>query len=107
MCWNLFLLATIVVFVVDVSGVVDALKAALGRWLSGTVARLKPFDCSLCMVWWCGLLYLLVVGRLSLGSVAFVALLSACSAQIGGLLQTVRALLQWVVDAALDALDRE
>ncbi len=107
MYWNLFLLATIVVFVVDVSGVVDALKAALGRWLGGTVSRLKPFDCSLCMVWWCGLIYVLVAGHLSLCTVAFVALLAACSVQIGGLLQTLRALLQWGVDTVLEALDKK
>ncbi len=107
MYWNLLLLAVIVIFVVDISGIVHTLKAALGRWIGGKVERLRPFDCSLCMVWWCSLVYLLVVGRFSMGSVAFVTLLAVCSVQIGGLLQTVRALLQWVVDAVLDALDRK
>ncbi len=104
--YELLFLAIIVVFVVDLSGIVDTFKWALSRWLSVGIERLKPFDCSLCMVWWCGLLYLLVVGRFALGPVAFVALLAACSVQIGGLLQLMRGVVQWVIDSAFRVLEK-
>ncbi len=106
MYWNLLLLAVVVVFVVDLSGIVDTIKGVLGRWLNVKVRRLRPFDCSLCMVWWSGLGYLLVIGRFSLGPVAFVALLAACSIQIGAIIQVVRAFLQWLADTALDIVER-
>lgn len=104
--YNILLLAVIVVFIVDVSGIVDAMKEALGRWLHVRVGRLKPFDCSLCMVWWCGLAYLLIVGRFSLGPVAFVALMAACSVQIGAIIQLARAILQWLADTALGLIEK-
>lgn len=103
---NLLLLAFIVVFVVDISGMVDTLKGLIGRWLGVKLERLKPFDCSLCMIWWCGLGYVLAVGRFSLVSVAYVALLSSFSIQIGGILQAARGAVQWVIDAMLDVVDK-
>lgn len=102
MYWNLFLLAVIVVFVVDISGIMDTLKGAISRWLHVKVEHLKPFDCSLCMVWWSGLLYLLITGRLSIASVAYLAIIAACSVQIGAFIQLLRSLLQCLVDAVLD-----
>lgn len=106
MYWNLLLLALIVVFIVDVSGIVDTIKGVIGRWLGVRFERLKPFDCSLCMVWWCGLGYLFAVGRFSLVSVAYVALLSSFSVQVGGILQVARGIVQWVIDAILDVIDK-
>lgn len=103
---ELLLLAAIVVFIVDISGIVETLKSAVGRWLGIRIERLKPFDCSLCMVWWCGLLYLWIVGRFSLLPIAVVALLATFSLQISGILQVARGLVQWVIDAVLDAIDK-
>ena len=46
---QLLLLAWVVVFVVDLSGVTASLGAWLGRPLR------KPWSCSKCMTWWLGL----------------------------------------------------
>lgn len=104
--YELLLLAIIVVFIVDISGIVDTMKRALSRWLSVKIERIKPFDCSLCMVWWCGLAYLLIIGRFSLGPLVFVAVLATCSVQIGGLLQLMRGVVQWVIDSAFRVLEK-
>ncbi len=104
--YNLLLLAVVVVFIVDISGIVDTIKGALSRWLHVKVGRIRPFDCSLCMVWWCGLVYLVIAHRFTLGPVAFVAMLAACSVQIGAFIQLLRALLQWLADTALDIVER-
>lgn len=100
------LLSTIVVFVTDISGIADTLKEALGRWLNVKIERLKPFDCSLCMVWWCGLAYLFAVGRFALGPVAFVALLAAGSAQTGASLRLICRLLQRAIDLIFDVIEK-
>ena len=60
-------LLVIVVVLIDLSGGVESIKKALGRWLGirGDF-RLKPLDCSLCMYHWTALVTMLCLGRLSL-----------------------------------------
>lgn len=67
-------ITAIVVFIVDFSGVVENVKAQLGKWLNCRVERLKPFDCSLCMTWWLTLLYIVVRGEFTLGNITLCAL---------------------------------
>ena len=80
--FNLFLIAVICVFIVDISGAIDSLKSAI-KWLltNGKMKNsnydLKPLSCSLCMTFWCGLIYLLVTSNFTLMYVAIVCLLSA------------------------------
>lgn len=97
---NLVLIAVIVVYIVDISGVMDSLKYGLSKWLNATVKRLKPFDCSLCMVWWAGVIYILAVDQFSLSTLCWVVILSMLSAQIGGMLHLLRDMidvgLQWI-----------
>lgn len=82
--FNLFLIAVICVFIVDISGAIDSLKSAI-KWLltNGKMKNsnydLKPLSCSLCMTFWCGLIYLLVTGNFTLMYVAIVCLFSAFS----------------------------
>lgn len=102
---DLLLLTTIVVFIVDVSDFVDALKAGLSRIIGKKIERLKPFDCSLCMTWWAGILYLSVNHALSLSSVAFVAIIASCAIAIGNLIMAWRMLLQKAADWLMDILE--
>lgn len=80
--FNLFLIAVICVFIVDISGAIDSLKSGV-KWMlthgkmNNSNYILKPFDCSLCCVWWSGLIYLLVTSNFTLMYVAIVCLLSA------------------------------
>lgn len=102
---ELLLLTMIVVFIVDISGVVESIKESIGRFLRVKIERLRPFDCSLCMVWWSGLSYLLAVGRFELLPIVAVSVLATFSVQIGGILQVARGLVQWVIDAVLDGIE--
>ena len=80
--FNLFLIAVICVFIVDISGAIDSLKSGI-KWLltNGKMKNsnydLKPLSCSLCMTFWSGLIYLLVTSNFTLMYVAIVCLLSA------------------------------
>ena len=73
---NLLALSAVIAYITEVSGIIDSLKYALGKWLGVTVSRLKPLDCSLCMTWWCGLIYIICAGECSIINLAYVALLS-------------------------------
>lgn len=78
---SLLLITVIVVFIVDISGAIDSLKSAL-KWIltKGKMKDsnyiLKPIDCSLCMSFWSGLIYLLVVGKFTLFYVTVVCILA-------------------------------
>ena len=65
---NLTLITAIVVFIVDISGAVDSLKSGL-KWIltkgkmKNSDYQLKPLDCSLCMTFWSGIIYLLITNN--------------------------------------------
>lgn len=90
MTLRLLLLTLIVIFVIDFSGFPDAIKRALGKWLRCRVERLKPFDCSLCMTWWCGLLAIVICRQITLCNIVVVALLALFADKIADVLRLVR-----------------
>lgn len=98
---NILCLALVVIYIVDISGIIESLKWALGRWLNITVGRLKPIDCSLCMTWWVGLIYIIIVGECNLYTILCVAMASALSTQIA---QTIT-LLREALSAGINAIE--
>ena len=78
---NLFFIAVIVTCIVDISGFIDSIKYGIS-WLltKGKLPKtnysIKPFDCSLCMTFWTGLIYLLIIGQVTLPLLAFLLLLA-------------------------------
>ena len=87
---ELLFLAVIVVFIVDVSGFTDAWLGLVSRFLHAKVTQLRPFSCSLCMVWWSGIVYLLATGTFSLLNLAVVAVLAGLSFPIGQVMIFIR-----------------
>ena len=75
---QMILLALIVAFVIDISGFVGNVRPALNAALHReTDACWHPFDCSLCMCFWAGLVLCCFQG-FTLQHVAFVCLCSYC-----------------------------
>jgi hypothetical protein len=84
---DLLLLAAITIYIVDLSGFTEAWRSALTRMLKAKELKpIRPFDCSLCMTWWVGIIYSICVGEFSLPILAYIALLSFLSLPIGQLL---------------------
>lgn len=93
------ILAAVVVFIVDLSGFTDSWRDALARALKVRQLRpLKPFDCSLCMVWWACLLYPLFVGQFSLLTIANAAALSLLSRTISSVFLFIVDWMDWLID---------
>lgn len=92
---RLLLIATIVVFIVDISGAVDSLKTAL-KWIltkgrmSDNNYILKPFDCSLCMTFWTCLIFLMVTNQFTL----FYVTVSCLIASFAGIIKSAILLLE-------------
>ncbi len=104
---TLALLASLIVFVVDLSGFTEAWKGALRRWLkTDTLRPLHPFDCSLCSVWWGSLLYLLLAGRLTWATVAASALLAFLTPVIGKGLRLLRNALELLIEKLERKIDK-
>ena len=89
---NLFSILIICVIVIDISGFVHSIKAAIGKYLgiSPNSFRIKPFDCSFCMTFWVSMIYLLVVGRFTLVNIAIVLLLCCLTTPLKNLIMSVR-----------------
>lgn len=90
---GLICITLIAVFIIDHSGIIESVKNTLGKWLKCRVERLKPFDCSLCSVWWCGLLYIAVIGQFTLGNIAVVALFALMADKVSEVVSLIRDLI--------------
>ena len=96
---DLLLVAFITIYVVDISGFTESWRSLVATKLHiSHLKPLPPFDCSLCMTWWVCLIYALCVGQISLGTIAFSALLSHLSNPIGGLMIFIRECCNWVIN---------
>ena len=94
-----FLVITaIIVFVVDLSGVVLLLKKKLWKWLYGYIPykidwSIKPFDCSLCLTFWIGILYFIIIGQFSILILGYICLLSFLTPIIQEILLVIKDIL--------------
>lgn len=72
---TLLLIAVIWTFILDLCGFAQTIDKLLYRiFYKGRAfrddARFKPFDCSLCMSWWTGLVYLLITHSFTVLNIA-------------------------------------
>lgn len=80
---DLLLIAAITIYIVDLSGFTESWRSALTRALKAkSLKPIRPFDCSLCMTWWVGIIYALCKGSLTLPVLAYIAALSFLSLPI-------------------------
>ena len=101
---NLLIITTIICFIVDLSGFIQEMEGILSKWLKFKVHIPKPFSCSLCMVWWVCLAFLLMSAKLTLPLVAFSALLSFLSIPMGQILVMLREVILHIINKLMSRL---
>ena len=101
---ELLLISAIVVYIVDLSGFTGSWKNWLWRHFKTNTKSIKPFDCSQCMTWWCGLAYLAISGQFSLPMICLVAALAFLSYPIGQLFIFIREGINYIIDKLLGLL---
>lgn len=79
MILNLFIISIIWVLILDLCGFARTIDTLLYRLIYKNRtyredAHFPPFDCSLCMTFWTGLLYILLTGGFNLLMIAFLLL---------------------------------
>lgn len=77
----LILIQIITVIIVDLSGFIESLKKAISFLISkGKFTKddynLPPIDCSFCMNFWIGLIYIFIIGQFNLPMIAVILFLS-------------------------------
>ena len=100
----LILVALITIYVLDLSGFTDTWLKFLSAYKGRKITELKPFSCSLCMVWWVCLAFLLMSAKLTLPLVAFSALLSFLSVPMGQILVMLRELMLHIINKLMSRL---
>ena len=101
---ELILMAMITIYVVDLSGFTDTWLKFLSAYKGRKITELKPFSCSLCMVWWVCLAYLVTTSQLTLSLVAFTALLSFLSIPMGQILVLLREVMLNIINKLMSRL---
>ena len=101
---DLLMVAVITIYIVDLSGFTETLLKVISAYKGRKITELKPFSCSLCMVWWVCLIYAVIVGNLTIPVVAFIALLSLLSVPCGQLLILIREAFLKVINKLMDLL---
>lgn len=92
---NLFIIAAIIVYIIDLSGFMESLEQGLAKWIGVKRVKIpKPFSCSQCLTWWSGLIYLIIAGEFSLPTVFFCALTAYLTTEVGSIFFLVKSLLQ-------------
>lgn len=101
---ELILVALITIYVVDLSGFTDTWLKFLSAYKGRKITELKPLSCSLCMVWWVCLAYLVTTSQLTLSLVAFTALLSFLSIPMGQILVLLREVMLHIINKLMSRL---
>lgn len=107
---ELLLLTIIVCFVVDISGFIYTIKNLIWKWVFNGKKeyrefRLKPFDCSLCMSWWVGLIWIIIYD-FSLLNLFIVCVFVTLSEEITNTLLIIKYLIHKVGDAIQSMIEK-
>lgn len=105
---NLLFISVIISFIIDCSGIVDSVKSMISRYILNIRSvnySIKPFDCSLCMTWWTGLIYIYWIGQFSIIGVFIVALFSYFSSHISLILMTVKDIIGLLINKIINYIN--
>lgn len=101
---DIILVALVTIYIVDLSGFTETLLKVISAYKGRKITELKPFSCSLCMVWWVCLIYAVIVGNLTIPVVALIAVLSLLSVPFGQLLILIRDAFLKVINKLMELL---
>lgn len=104
---EIILISVICCFVVN-SGAVDSIKRAIWRWLKGQRPyqhfSLKPLDCELCLTWWTGIIYLLIIGEMTIINITIVAVVAWMTPLTADVMRLLQELPAWVLGKLFDKM---
>lgn len=92
---DLFLIAVICVIIIDISGFTYSIKSGIKRVLTKGMMSdpnysFKPIDCSFCMTWWTGLVYIIAAGQFSIWMITYLLLICVMTPVIRDVIVLIR-----------------
>lgn len=116
--FSLLCIAISLVFIIDETDIIDSIKKFLANFLTyinsksiynrktnGSVHRfqkenidLRPFECSLCMVFWTGNLYLFCTSTFSIQTFTLVCILSYLTRSIKDLFDLIQSFFDYLIN---------
>ena len=104
---DLLLLAAITIYIVDLSGFTESWRSALTKALKARELKpIRPFDCSLCMTWWVGIIYAICTGSVTLPVIAYIAALSFLSLPISQVFIFIKEGMSFLLNKMMGWYDR-
>lgn len=97
MVLDLFYISLILVFIIDISGFTNSLRDAISKYYTKKLkinidpeeVKLPYITCSLCSVWWTGIIYLFVTHNISLYGLSLVGIYSALTSVMANFMQLI------------------
>lgn len=106
---NLFLIAVIVCFIVDISGAIDHLIAPIIKRMldipQNKSITIPLLSCSLCCMFWSGLIYIIITNNFSVPNIAYVCMLAFLTKNISGFLRLIQEVLIKIEDLLYDYIN--
>ena len=108
---NLFIIGISVTYIIDLSGVTTTLRKIIWR-LKNRYKPMpddydpKPFTCSLCMTFWTSLIYLVIIGKLSLLTFLFACANSYLTTAYSQLMITGKMIVDKIFELIQRMIDR-
>lgn len=96
MILKLLLITTIICFIIDCSGFVNSIKRQYLRKFmkmqnpDASLLNWKPFDCSMCVTFWTGIIFLLSTSQFTLLNLCIVCMFAFLASNISGLMMTIK-----------------
>lgn len=95
---NILLISLFMVFVLDYTDFKEEIEKKLKRIMKNPTVRIgKPFACSLCMTFWTGLIYLMIVGAFSLPNIGFICLCAMLTPEWLRLMYLIRGIIEKII----------
>ena len=106
---NILVINLALILVIDLSGFVPSIKRLISKWLTKNQIetdsfRIRPFDCSYCMTFWCTLLFIIVTGQFTFLNLLFVIIVTHLTDVTRQTMLLIKDLLLKIINTAYDKL---
>lgn len=97
---NIFLIAAVMVFVLDMTDFYESVTRAIARRFFGVDKPfyIKPFSCSLCMTFWVSLAYIIALGSVTIPTIALCCLAAYSTTIIKDILITIKNIISFIIN---------
>lgn len=106
---NILVINLALILVIDLSGFIPSVKRLISKWLTKNHIetdsfRIRPFDCSYCMTFWCTLLFIIVTGQFTFLNLLLVIIVTHLTDVTRQTMLLIKDLLLKIINTAYDKL---